>query len=119
MDAILFNAIIGGVLSLIGIYVKHRLDKRNEITSTSNVENRDAAEYDSPSIFAKLFNSDMKRGLKLLGLNAVTIVVFVNVFDLNNNAPFWEDLFAVIVLGMVPVYAMYLVIRGFFQFFLE
>ncbi|MGB1242907.1 MAG: hypothetical protein ACPG49_10320 [Chitinophagales bacterium] len=119
MDAIIFNVIIGGIFSLIGIYVKHRLDKKNEITSTSSVESRDAAEYDSLSIFSKLFNADVKKGLQLLGLNAVIIVIVVSVFNLNNNEPFWENLFAGIVLGMVPVYAAYLIIKGFFRFFLD
>ena len=119
MDAVFFNAIIGGIFSLIGIYVKHRLDKRNEITSTSNVENRDAAEYDSLSIFSKLFNADVKQGLVLLGLNAITIVIVVGIFDLNNTEPFWENAFAAIVLGMVPVYALYLILKGFIRFFLD
>ncbi len=119
MDTILLSAIIGGFFSLIGIYVKHRLDKQNEISPTSNVENRDAAQYDSLGVLTKLFNSDLKKGLGLLVLDFVIIIIFVGVFDLNNKEPFWENIFAAIVLGVVPVYAIYLILKGFFRFFLD
>lgn len=119
MDALLFNAIIGGLFSLIGIYIKHRLDKRNEITSTSNVENRDAAEYKSKGIWEKLFNKDMNRGLSVLFLDFIVIVVVVGIFDLNNTEPVWEDFFAMIVIGAVPVYGLFYMLKGFVKYFVD
>ncbi len=119
MDALLFNALIGGLFSLIGIYIKHRLDKKNEIRFDSNVENRDAAEYKSKGIWDKFFNADMNRGLSVLFLDFIVIVIVVGIFDLNNTEPFWEDFFAMVVIGAVPVYGFFYMLKGFFKYFVD
>ena len=119
MDTFLIYAIIGGLFSLIGIYIKHRLDKKNEITATSNVTDRDAAQYPSKSIADKFFNPNMKKGLFVLLLDFIFIAIIVNIFDLNNTEPFWEEAFAMIVVGAIPVYAIYLSLKGFFEFFTD
>ncbi|MEZ4886379.1 MAG: hypothetical protein R3E32_16710 [Chitinophagales bacterium] len=119
MDAILINALIGGIFSILGIFIKHRLDKKNEITPTSNVEDRDAAQFDSKKLSDKFFNKDLNRGLSVLFLDLIAIIMVVAIFDLNNTEPFWEDFFAMVVLGAIPVYAVYYLLKGFFRYFVH
>lgn len=119
MDSILLNAIIGGLFSLIGIYVKHRFDKKNEITATSNVENRDAAQYKSKSFSEKFFNRDFNTGLAILLLDFIGIAIVVGVFDLNNTEPAWENFFAMVVIGAVPVLAIFYMLKGFVKYFVD
>ena len=83
------------------------------------MENRDAAQYESKSFGEKFFNRDFNTGLAILFLDFIGIAIVVNIFDLNNTQPAWEDFFAMVVMGAVPVLAIFYMLKGFFKYFVD
>jgi len=56
--------------------------------------------------------SRRKKGLLIFLGNFVFLSIVVSAFDLNNTEPAWENLFAFFTIGVIPVYSIYLMIKG-------
>ncbi len=131
MDSVI-SAIIGGLFSLAGIILKHYLDtraSRRTVVQRRHVDDvpaRNPAAAQPPAVTEKSkpeFEAAeirpaasrwrrVRTGLIILFFDAVLITIVVNAFDLNHTDPWWEGIFAFIVVGAIPVYALYLIVTG-------
>jgi len=118
MENAIMSGIIGGIFTLIGVYFKHRLETRLKTSSTTKSANQPSQKHSNTNVQVDRPTSgkDIKKGILLLVLDFIIIAAFVSIFDLRNNEPEWENLFAVIVIGVIPTYALFRIGRGIYKF---
>ena len=117
-------AFIGGLFTLASIFLNHYLALKREVKkyhqtvapdtipsdqisdAEKNLEHRSKALAEQHSI------SDIRIGLSLLIIDFLILTIVVNFFDLNETEPVWENIFAFVAIGAVPVYALYRIVKG-------
>jgi hypothetical protein len=119
-------AIIGGIFSLGGIWLAHSLNQRGRRPSTaqpaappSQLEpslDHDPTAVDlhaatSPPVAKQWFKSKTKlrQGCFWLAADLVIILLVVSEFALDKTEPWWESYFTLLVMGVIPMYALYLI----------
>ena len=113
--------IVGGLFSLTGIWLKHYLQSR----SLADRAPPELVAPSSPSRPAQVTKTDwagVRRGVRRIGtglvllvVNIIVVAIVVNYFRLDKYDhvhPWWEPLFAFIVIGAVPVWVVYRIASG-------
>ena len=129
MESII-SAIIGGIFTLLGVFITYYLQKRDkqklamekstpfsqvESTPITHVEKIIPKEKKTIFSFKKPLLSPGKKikyGIILLIVDFIIICIIVDVYNLNENEPSWENIFALIVGGVIPTFSFYLIISG-------
>lgn len=99
---ILLFLVVGTVV--IGMGLSQR--KRDQTELTENILDYEGTDKT---------NNDLRNGLLLLGGDMVLIIFFVALFGLNFNSYWWENIFAVISILLIPCTAVFLIIRHFIK----
>ncbi len=108
-------AVIGGMATIASVFLHHHLALKREVM---HYRLQLAASYNHQMLSYKKQNGNKKRfndflvGVGLILLDAIVIVVFVAAFNLRSSEPAWENIFTFIVLGVVPTYALYRLLKG-------
>ncbi len=62
---------------------------------------------------------DITIGLVILVLDAILLIVVVDVFFLIEMRPAWENLFAFATIALIPAYALFRIGRGVYKKFIS
>ena len=116
----LASAVIGGIFSLLGVWLGHYLQSRSRTQSQENAKSptlspQPASVPDQRARPSLASQRTLARGLWLLLGDFILIVFVVSEWDLNKAEPWWENYFAFFALGAIPVYALYLIVVGFYR----
>jgi len=112
-------AIIGGIFTLAGIWLQNHLSNKGHSRGATRPEQFEPKNAQAASAIpnAKLpppvpKKSRRKKGMLIFFGNFIFLTIVVSVFDLNNTEPAWENIFAFFTIGVIPVYSIYLMIKG-------
>ncbi|CAH6843888.1 membrane hypothetical protein [Vibrio chagasii] len=109
-------AVIGGLATLASVFLHHHLALKREVlhyrSQLGVSHNYQLLAYEASNNSNRKKTNDILVGMVLIVLDIVVVIISVTAFDLLNTEPAWENVFALIVLGVIPTYATYRIVKG-------
>ena len=118
-------AIIGGLFTLVGIFLNHHLTLKREILKWELLEKEviketspnsiNKVKLHQPKVEKKLKkHNDILIGIGILFLDFILTGTVINIFNLNetDSTGTGELIFAFFVIVVIPIYAIYRIIKG-------